>query len=136
MEDLLMAWIQMEIVIKGNRLLNTLSFNEMIVCNVINSNDNVTAALLCEKTQLLKSQMNRLLTSLEAEGLIERKVSPSDKRKIVITMTEKGQKVYSKEHEHVLNIVSCIERKMGKEKSEQLAKLMIEAVTAIQKGAN
>ena len=80
-EALLQAWMAMEVCIRGNRLLSDLSMNEMLICNTLYARRQgapVTATELCAKTQLLKSQMNRVLNQMEFQGLIRRERSSSD----------------------------------------------------------
>lgn len=126
----------MSIWIKGNRLLKTLSFNEMLICNTIVSNKEITAAQLCTITQLLKSQMNRILTGLETKGIIKRTKSESDKRKTIIQLTETGYELYSKEHDHVLSIVNKITETLGEESTFELASLMNKAIDALKETNN
>ncbi len=75
-EQLLQAWLDMSLCVRSNRVLEELSFNEISVCNIIlrGENDNTvpTATELCEKTKLLKSQMNKILDGMEKKGIIER----------------------------------------------------------------
>ena len=84
-EQLLQSWINMSMVIRGNRLVSGLSFNEMIICRILYEKRNTgqqttTATELCQQMQLLKSQINKLLTTMERNGLIERKRSENDRR--------------------------------------------------------
>lgn len=135
-EQLLESWINMSLVIRGNRIVSGFSFNEMIICRIlfdrhVSGGQNVTATELCKQMRLLKSQINKLLTNMEKEGLIERKRSESDKRKIEITLTAQAVELYSKEHEHILEILGYVSRRLGPEQTETLAHLLREAVTAI-----
>ena len=73
-EELLRAWMSLSAYIRGNRLLRELSMNEMLVCNLLYRRQEeggppVTATELCARTQLLKSQVNHILTAMESRGL-------------------------------------------------------------------
>ena len=87
-EKLLDAWLDVSAVIRNDRFVNGLTFNETFICNLLlrqkrkDPSVYLTAADLCEMTGILKSQMNRCLTSLEKKGMIERIRSEEDKRKI------------------------------------------------------
>ena len=69
-EALLQAWMQMSVCIRGNRLLSSLSFNEIMLCGMLYRRKNaglppLSATELGEEMRLLKSQMNHILTSME-----------------------------------------------------------------------
>ena len=134
-EALLQAWMDMEIVIRGNRLLRELSVNEMLVCNALVRRQEgglppVTATELCEKTRLLKSQINRILTGMERRGLIERKRSEADRRVVYVRIREEALPRYRREHEHVLGILEQIRAALGERETRQLARLMARATAA------
>ena len=133
-ENLLQAWMAMEVCIRGNRLLCDLSMNEMLICNTLYARRQgppVTATELCAKTQLLKSQMNRVLNQMEFQGLIRRERSSSDKRVVYVYLQEEAIPRYLQEHEHVLNIVAQISAALGQENTKALAELMQTAATVV-----
>ena len=133
-EDLLQAWMSMEVCIRGNRLLSDLSMNEMLICNTLYARRQgapVTATELCAKTQLLKSQMNRVLNQMEFQGLIRRERSSSDKRVVYVYLQEEAIPRYLQEHQHVLNIVAQVSAALGQENTEALAALMQKAAAVV-----
>ena len=91
-EMLLDVWLQLCSIINNDRMVQILPFNEAFVCNLLNReralhpSNYLTDTDLCRKTGLYKSQMNAILTSLEAKNLICRVRSTQDKRKIFITL--------------------------------------------------
>lgn len=131
-EQLLEAWMAMEVCIRGNRLLSEFSMNEMLVCNMLyhqmqTGGTPVTATDLCTRTQLLKSQMNRLLSGMEFDGLIRRERNPADKRESYVYLCEEAVPRYLKEHEHVLSIVEAVCSTLGEEDTRALTVLMHKA---------
>ena len=133
-EALLQAWMAMEVCIRGNRLLSDLSMNEMLICNTLYARRQgapVTATELCAKTQLLKSQMNRVLNQMEFRGLIRRERSSSDKRVVYVYLQEEAIPRYLQEHQHVLNIVAQVSAALGQENTEALAALMQKAAAVV-----
>ena len=133
-EALLQAWMAMEVGIRGNRLLSDLSMNEMLICNTLYARRQgapVTATELCAKTQLLKSQMNRVLNQMEFQGLIRRERSSSDKRVVYVYLQEEAIPRYLQEHQHVLNIVAQVSAALGQENTEALAALMQKAAAVV-----
>jgi len=136
-EQLLQSWINMSLVIRGNRLVSGLSFNEMIICRILYEKRNTgqqttTATELCQQMQLLKSQINKLLTTMERNGLIERKRSENDRRKIEIRLTDRAVALYTAEHARILQILRHVSDQLGAEQTETLAFLLKELVSAIR----
>ena len=133
-ENLLDAWMAMEVCIRGNRLLSDLSMNEMLICNTLyqrRSGEPVTATELCGQTKLLKSQMNHVLNRMESQGLISRERSSGDKRVVYVSLREEAAPRYLREHEHVLNIVGAVCGALGEEDTKTLAALMQRAASVV-----
>ncbi len=123
-ERLLHAWLNMSTSVVNDRLVTELSFNEALICNIlfreqlIGKNQRITATDLCEKTKMLKSQMNRTLSQLEARGIIHRERSTEDKRQIFVTMNSDRAGLYYQLHTRILGIVDNIIAQVGTEKAE------------------
>lgn len=104
-ERLLEAWIRLSSCIWNRRLVSGMSYNEALILNLLNKQKDLdkyyTATELCELTNLLKSQMNRILCQMEDKGLIRRMRSNEDKRNVYIMLTDKGYQAYLKEHAEI-----------------------------------
>lgn len=138
-EQLLEAWLDISAIIRNDRIVNGLTFNETFICNILlrqkkrDASTFLTAVDLCASTGILKSQMNRCLTSLEEKGLIERIRSEEDKRKIYIKFLEENGGLYEKEHQHSLKIPDKLIQEMGEEKVEQMIELLDQVILSIKK---
>jgi len=135
-EELLQAWINMSMRIRGNRLVSGFSFNEIIICRMLynqqlSGGEPITASELCRSMQLLKSQINKILTSMEKQGLIERARSENDRRKMEIHLKPGAEKIYLAAHARILKIMEHVYDVMGEEQAQQLTVLLREAVRAI-----
>lgn len=132
-ERLLSAWLQLSVQIINERVVSDMPFNEALVCNLLSKDEHnrLTATDLCEQTKILKSQMNRILNSLEEQGLIYRERSTADKRQIYVTLNRQKNSLYEKEHAKNLQLVHAIIEKFGKEKTESLLEdiAVISAIT-------
>lgn len=119
-ERLLSAWLQLSILISNDRVVSDMPFKEALICNILSKEggSRLTATDLCEKTKTLKSQMNRILTSMEEKGLIYRERSTEDKRQVYVTLNWEQSAAYQKEHSKNLQLVNAIIDKLGKEKTE------------------
>ena len=133
-EDLLYAWMEMSVFIRGNRILADLSFNEVMICGMLyrqqEANTPLTATELGERTNLLKSQINHILTNMEQRGLIERTRSTTDKRVVYVQLSSEGRAVYTQEHTRVMEILDAVYREFGSEKTRELT-AMLKKATAI-----
>lgn len=137
-EELLQAWIDMSLRIRGNRLVSGLSFNEIVICRILYEQQMqggaaVSATDLCRRMQLLKSQINKLLTSMEKQGLIERVRSENDRRRMEIRLKPGAEQIYMTAHERILKIMSHVCDHLGEEQAQQLTVLLCEAVRAIDR---
>ena len=135
-EDLLHAWMQMSVFVRGNRLLSDFSFNEIMICGLLFRQQEsgaapLTATELGERTNLLKSQINHILTQMESRNWVERIRSTSDKRVVYIRLTETGRENYLKEHEKVLGILNEVHRELGSEKTMELTCLLKQATAVV-----
>ena len=82
----------------------------------------MTATDLIRRTRLLKSQMNKILTSLESRGFITRTRAEMDKRMIYIHLTQEGIDAYLEEHKSVDAILSQLVTKIGTERALLVAR--------------
>ena len=131
-EELLYAWMQMSVCIRGNRILSDLSFNEVMLCGTLLRRTEIgsppaTATELCEEMRLLKSQINHILTTLEKKGLLERIRSEADKRVIHVYLTEKGRQCYQQEHQRVMELMEQVCLQLGEDDARQLSALITRA---------
>ena len=130
-EEMLRSYINMSANIKENRLLSDLSFNEIMVMNLI-VEEEMSFKEIQERLNILKSQLNRIINDLKNKGLIETYVPFDDKRKLMI---KKGNNIslYFKEHEKMLNLMSLVKKELGEEDFKKLIELL-DRTTSIIKG--
>ena len=102
-EKILGAWLKLSTAICNERIVSELPYNESLICSILHKNatetpeEKITATDLCEKTNIQKSQMNRILNTLEEKGLIFRKRSEKDKRQVFVSMNMENAEVYETE---------------------------------------
>ena len=91
----------------------------------------MTATDLIHRTHLLKSQMNKLLISLEGKGFITRVRAKEDKRRIEIRLTPEGIVAYREEHKRVEAILQQLTDRIGTQRALDLAQDLGEIVTLL-----
>lgn len=135
-DRLLSAWLSLTSTLWNKRLVSDLTYNEAHVMGILlrkkSSGAPCTATMLIQYTRLLKSQMNKLLTTLENKGYITRTRSSEDKRVIFIALTESGEAAYLVEHAHVEAIVSQLIAQIGEDKAQALTQGINETVAALE----
>lgn len=137
-ERMLDAYLGLCAGLWNNRITAFLSFNEAMVCNFLYKGkmagkEYITATELCDMTNISKSQMNKILGSLEKIELIRRSRSVEDKRIVEISLNEEKIELYEKEHSKNISIVNKLQSEFGNEKSEQLTQLLSEFVEIIDR---
>lgn len=129
-EQLLDAWLKLSSVISNNRLVSGFSFNEALVLNLLykqqenGGEKKLTATDLCRQTNILKSQMNAILTSLEKKQMIFRKRSEEDRRQIQVEINREGLERFAACHERSLQLVDGLMQRVGEEEVRQTAMLL------------
>jgi DNA-binding MarR family transcriptional regulator len=127
-EELLSAWIEMSLYIKGNRILSKLSFNEITIFNYLLKceKEEIIPSFtdICNKTKLLKSQINRILGNMEKNGYINKIKDDNDKRKIYIKINKDMLEIYNQEHKKILVLMSKVCNALGYDKASELAKML------------
>ena len=133
-EDLLYAWMEMSVFIRGNRILADLSFNEVMICGMLSrrqADAPLTATELGERTNLLKSQINHILTAMEQRGLVERTRSTTDTRVVYVRLSEEGRRLYAREHDRVMEILKAVYGEFGSEKTRELTAMLKKATSIV-----
>ena len=130
-ERLLSAWLTMSSVVNNERIVSTIPFNEAHVCNLLyrqrmlEPQNYLTATELCAQTRILKSQMNKVLSSLEKRRLIERFPAEDDRRKAYIRLVEENISVFEKIHAKSIDLVDRAIAQMGEEEAEHTVDMLL-----------
>ena len=129
-ESLLQVWLQLSTSVINNRIVSDLPYRESLVCNMLYMNalqtpDHLlTATDLCEMTNMLKSQMNRTLNSLEEKKLIIRERSSIDKRQVCVKFHPDSSDVYLNQHKKILEMLDTIIAQFGEEQTKEIIRLI------------
>lgn len=134
-EALLQAWLSLTAVICNRRMVTGMTFNEAVVCNHLlhqqqrDPGHPLTATDLCEKTSLLKSQMNQVLSALERQGYVVRSRSRTDRRQVELRLTSSGEAAYHQAHQNASALLCQLVERQGKEAIDALSR-QLELVAA------
>lgn len=134
-EALLRAWLSLTAAVCNRRMVCGMTFNEAVVCNHLlyqqthDPDHLLSATSLCEKTSLLKSQMNQILSSLEGRGYITRSRSARDRRQVDLRLTEAGRLAYQEAHRQASDLAAGLVERIGTETADGLT-AQFERITA------
>jgi len=124
-DKLLDAWLNLTSTLWNTRLVSSMTFNEAHVLGILLRHQNdefpMTATDLIRRTRLLKSQMNKILTSLESRGYVSRVRASLDKRMIHIHLTKEGADAYHEQHKCVEAILSQLIDRIGADRAFAVA---------------
>ena len=141
-ERLLSAWLTLSSTLWNERVVSGMTFNEAFVCNLLSHqaqeapDQPLTATDLCERTRLLKSQMNKVLSEMEKKGYIQRLRSTRDRRQIFLRLTEAGQRAYAAEHAGITAILDQLIADIGEEKALHTADAVLEMTRSFKRITN
>ena len=138
-ERLLSAWLTLSSTLWNERVVSGMTFNEAFVCNLLSHqaqeapDQPLTATDLCERTRLLKSQMNKLINSMEEKGLVTRLRSEKDRRFVYIKLTGEGEMRYLKEHEGIMLMLDRLVDAVGTDCANDCADLVNKVTDGLKK---
>jgi len=134
-DKLLNAWLDLTSTLWNTRLVTSMTFNEAHVLGLLLRHDAgdapMTATDLIRRTRLLKSQMNKILTSLEKQGFILRTRASLDKRMIHIHLTQEGKTAYLEQHKGVEVLLASLIERFGAERALSVAENLREITTIL-----
>lgn len=109
------------------------SQNENRVLDMLSrSSDVVLPSYLSEKLQLSRVSVTLTLNSLESKGLIKRELSSSDRRKVNVSITKKGEEVLEVIREEAYAFIKNLFAIIGVNKCEQLMDIMNDIYTYVK----
>jgi MarR family transcriptional regulator, organic hydroperoxide resistance regulator len=72
-----------------------LSKNQPMVIKIIGMEGEVMPSAIGKYTGMEKSSLTRMVDDLEKKGIVYRKTDPDDRRKVLVSLTEKGLSYYN-----------------------------------------
>ena len=94
---------------------------------------NVTTSLVAKDLEMPKSQVSRLLNTLEEQACIRRIHSDRDRREVFIVLTPKGDDVIEKSKNSFIDFINYVYDSIGQEDFEQLIEITKKVEKAIEK---
>jgi DNA-binding MarR family transcriptional regulator len=86
----------------------------------------VTPSEIADTTNTSTARVAMILKSLESKGYIRRETDRSDRRKVLIFITKKGNDIIKKEQEYLVQMIASIFRQMGEHDTKEFLRLFHE----------
>lgn len=134
-DQLLDAWLSLTSTLWNTRVVSSMPFNEAHVMGILlrqSTPDHLlTATDLIRRTHLLKSQMNKILSTLEEKGYIVRTRAHQDRRMAYIQLTDAGKAAYHQEHAGVESLLAQLIDRIGEDRALNIATELTDVVNAL-----
>ena len=88
-------------------------------------NPEMKVSEISKRLQVTSPTVTQLLKGLEANGLVERRIDPADRRAVGITLTKRGELVVVKAAEAFSASFEGLIEYLGEEESDRLADLLL-----------
>jgi DNA-binding MarR family transcriptional regulator/GNAT superfamily N-acetyltransferase len=119
-------------VLQEHLLESQFSLTEVRVLYELAHRERVTAGELCPELGLDRGYLSRMLQNFESHGWLKTAPSPEDRRRVFLTLTAKGRKVFAPLDQKSSNEVATMLGKLAPEQQEKLLSAIrdVEAVLA------
>lgn len=105
-----------------------LSKNQPMVIGIIGMEGEIIPSIIGNRTGMDKSSLSRMADDLEKKGIVIRRTDPEDRRKVLISLTNKGLRYYDYLHKVIVEQFELADEKDLEEYIQSL-----ETIVRIQK---
>ena len=96
------------------------------VLRVLEETGEIEPTVIASEACLHLPSLSRILKTMEADGLVQRKEDLEDRRKTLVAISEAGRAILARHSEQSAAIFLALEERMGKEKIETVLDLLEE----------
>lgn len=88
-----------------------LSKNQPMVIKIIGMESEIMPSTIGKYTGMEKSSLTRMVDDLEKKGIVFRKTDPEDRRKVLVSLTDKGLECYNYFNEIADELLGLVDEK-------------------------
>lgn len=110
-----------------------LSKNQPMVIKIIGMEGEVMPSTIGKYTGMEKSSLTRMVDDLEKKGIVFRKTDPDDRRKVLVSLTEKGLNCYNQLNEITAEMADEILKFIDEKDIEEFAQSLETMVKILRK---
>ncbi len=103
------------------------------IIRALNEFDVVDIADLCRVCCLHAASLSRILPNLENEGLIARRSSKNDQRRVIVSLTAKGRRLFDEVAPESEAIYAALAREIGPSRLDQIYSLLDEVIGVLSR---
>ena len=108
-----------------SEVLNEFTKGEVgVLAYLVFEKNNVTPGELSERINVTSARIASILNSLENKKYIKRNVNDTDKRKILVTVTEEGKANVEEAKNKLINKISSVFEQLGEEDTKEYIRLV------------
>lgn len=96
------------------------------VLRVVHEREPVAQARIAEEACLMLPSLTRILKAMEADGMLSRETSESDRRATLVSLTDKGRALIAEHSQQSAQIAEKLAEDFGRERLEELLDLLEE----------
>ncbi|MGI6010311.1 MAG: MarR family winged helix-turn-helix transcriptional regulator [Ruminococcus sp.] len=120
-KDLAEEFCQMHILcakkMAGSALSRPAQGERNVLFFLLSVDKEILAGQIARKLNLSASRVTNILNSLVKKGLVQKRIDPTDKRHVYVSMTEEGKKYVCQKYREVISMYENVFRKLGMEDS-------------------
>lgn len=95
-----------------------------IADNELSSEENISIADIQNHLFVTKAAVSQMYAALEKKGYLNRETDKNNRRKLIVTLTSKGQEILSVMEDKMVQFLSELVHKVGEDNTEQLINLI------------
>jgi len=100
--------------------------------NELDSEENVNIADIQNHLFVTKAAVSQMYAALEKKGYLNREIDKNNRRKLIVTLTPKGQEILGFMQDKVVQFLSEIISKVGEDNTKQLINLVNRFADALE----
>ncbi len=97
-----------------------LSKNQPMVIKIIGMEGEIMPSTIGKYTGMEKSSLTRMVDDLEKKGMVFRKTDPEDRRKVLVSLTDRGLDCYNYSNEIADELLELVDEKDVKDYAQSL----------------
>ena len=100
------------------------------------SEDKISVREIVQRVDMDKSKVSRAATNLEANGIIEKKVDPADRRLIEMQLTRKGKRLFAQIEPLALEFQNAVLEALSERERKQFRKSIDNLLSRLENGVD
>ena len=113
-----------------------ISIAEWRVIAHLASEDKISVREIVQRVDMDKSKVSRAATNLEANGIIEKKVDPADRRLIEMQLTRKGKRLFAQIEPLALEFQNAVLEALSERERKQFRKSIDNLLSRLENGVD